>query len=147
MNSKSNGTVIIEGEYATLIYERRLSHPTEVVWKAITDPKELVVWFKQRAAIDGRSGGTIDFVNEITGFHATGRILAWDPPHVFEHEWHIAPRPDRPDGEPDALIRWELVYGGDSNTLLIAIFSRLTKSTASRLAPGQHAYLDRLEAP
>ena len=76
MNCKSNGTVIIEGEYATLIYERRLSHPTEVVWKAITDPKELVVWFKQRAAIDGRSGGTIDFVNEITGFHATGRILA-----------------------------------------------------------------------
>ena len=147
MNSKSNGTVVIEGEYATLIYERRLSHPTEVVWKAITDPKELVVWFKQRATIDGRSGGTIDFVNEITGFHATGRILAWDPPHVFEHEWHIAPRPDRPDGEPDPLIRWELVYGGDSNTLLIAIFNRLTKSTASRLVPGQHAYLDRLEAP
>src|SRR5690242_3941853 len=125
MNSKSNGTVVIEGEYATLIYERRLSHPTEVVWKAITDPKELVVWFKQRATIDGRSGGTIDFVNEITGFHATGRILAWDPPHVFEHEWHIAPRPDRPDGEPDPLIRWELVYGDDSNTLLIAIFNRL----------------------
>ena len=146
MNSKSNGTVIIEGEYATLRYERRLSHPREVVWKAITDPKELVVWFKQRAVIDGRSGGTIDFVNEITGFHATRRILAWDPPHVFEHEWHIAPRPDLPDGEPDALIRWELMYGGNSNTLLTAIFSRLTKSTASRFAPGKHAYLDRLEA-
>lgn len=69
-----------------------------------------------------------------------------DPTHVFEHEWHIAPRRDLPDGEPDALIRWELVYGGESNTRLIAIFRRLTKSTASRLAHGQHAYLDRLEA-
>jgi len=38
------------------------------------------------------------------------------------------------------------MYGGNPNTLLTAIFSRLTKSTASRFAPGQHAYLDRLEA-
>jgi uncharacterized protein YndB with AHSA1/START domain len=145
MDHKSNGTVTIEGEYATIRYERRLSHPIEVVWKAITDPKELVAWFKQRAVIDSRSGGTIDSVNEITGFQAIGHILAWDPPHVFEHEWHIAPRPDLPGGEPDAIIRWELMYDGDPNTLLTTIFSRLTKSTASRFAPDQHAYLDRLE--
>jgi hypothetical protein len=42
-----------------------------------------------------------------------------DPPHVFERERHIAPRRDLPDGEPDALICWELVYGGDSNTPLL----------------------------
>ena len=33
-----------------------------------------------------------------------------------------------------------------NNILLIVAHSRLTKSTALRLAPGWHAYLDRLEA-
>jgi uncharacterized protein YndB with AHSA1/START domain len=143
---KSNGTVSIEGEYATIRYERTLSHPREVVWNAITEPKELVVWFKQRGVIDGRIGGMIDVVNELSGFHATGRVLDWDPPHVFEFEWHITPRPGLPGGEPEAVLRWELMPDGDSNTFLTNTFSRLTKSTASNFAPGQHAYLDRLEA-
>jgi uncharacterized protein YndB with AHSA1/START domain len=60
MNAKSNdtnnqkGTVIIEGDYATLRYERRLAHPREVVWKAIIDPKELAAWFNTKAVIDAR---------------------------------------------------------------------------------------------
>ena len=40
-NAKSKGTVTIEEKYGTLMYERRLSHPREIVWKAITDPKEI----------------------------------------------------------------------------------------------------------
>ena len=76
MNAKSqSGEVIIEGEYATLKYERRLAHPREVVWKAITDPSELAMWFNNKAAINGRDGGTIDFVTGPAGFHTTGRIL------------------------------------------------------------------------
>jgi hypothetical protein len=87
MNSKSKGTVTIEGEYATLRYDRRLSHPKEMVWQVITDPKELAGWMNTKAVIDGRNGGTIDFVNTVSGFHTTGRILVWDPLHIFEHEW------------------------------------------------------------
>jgi uncharacterized protein YndB with AHSA1/START domain len=147
LNLEPKGTVIIEGEYVTLRYERRLSHPREEVWKAITDPKELAGWMNTKALIDGRDGGTVDFVNTVSGFHTTGRILAWNPQHVFEHEWHIAPNPSLPDGEPEAVIRWELKQIDDSNkTLLTLTHSRLTKSTSSRFAPGWHAYLDRLEA-
>lgn len=52
-----------------------------------------------------------------------------------------------PHGEPDSVVRWELKQVGDSDTLLLtATHSLLTKSTALRLAPGWHAYLDRLEA-
>jgi uncharacterized protein YndB with AHSA1/START domain len=141
-----NGTVTIEGEYATLRFERLLAHPREVVWKAITDPRELATWFNTKAVIDGRNGGTIDFVSAPAGFHTTGRILVWDPPRVFEHEWHIAPHPQLPKGEPDAVIRWELVRDGDSKTILIVTFSRLIKSTALGFAPGMHAFLDRLVA-
>jgi uncharacterized protein YndB with AHSA1/START domain len=146
-NRESKGTVTIEEEYATLRYERQLSHPREVVWKAITDPKELVGWMNTKAVIDGRNGGTIDFVNTVSGFHTTGRILAWNPQHVFEHEWHIAPNPSLPDGEPEAVIRWELKQEDNSNTTLLTLtHRRLSRSISSRFAPGWHAYLDRLEA-
>ena len=146
LNTESKGMVTIEGEYATLRYKRQLSHPREVVWKAITDPKELAGWMNTKAVIDGRNGGTIDFVNIVSGFHTTGRILAWDPLRVFEHEWHISPNPSLPAGEPEAVIRWELKQDGDSNTILTLTHSRLTKSISLRFAPGWHAYLDRLEA-
>jgi uncharacterized protein YndB with AHSA1/START domain len=145
-NNSQNGTVTMEGDYATLRYERWLAYPPEALWKSITDPKELASWFNTKAVIDGRNGGTIDFVNTVSRFHTTGRILVWDPPSVFEHEWHIAPNPLVPKGEPDAVIRWELVRDGDSNTILIVTFSRLTKHIALLFAPGQHAYLDRLAA-
>jgi uncharacterized protein YndB with AHSA1/START domain len=147
MNASSQkGEVIIEGDYATLKYERRLAHPREVVWKAITDPKELAEWMYTKAVIDGRNGGTIDFVTRPGGFHTTGRILLWDPPRVFEHESHTAPHPQLPYGEVDTVIRWELVRDGDSATILTLTFSRLTKPTALDFAPGMHAFLDRLAA-
>ncbi len=146
MSHETRGKVTIEGEYAILRYERKLTYPREVVWKAITDPRVLAGWFNTEAVIDGRIGGTIDFVNTVSGFHTTGRILAWDPQRVFEHEWHIAPNPSLPDGEPEAVIRWELKHDDDSDTLLTLTYSRLTKSTSLRFAPGTHAYLDRLEA-
>ena len=126
------GIVIIEDDYATLRYKRRLSHPREAVWKAITDPKESAVWFKQQAIVfDCRSGGEVDYVNEISGYHATGRVLVWEPPGVLEHEWHIASRLELPDGEPEAVVRWELMSEGDSNTLLTNIFRRLTTHRSS----------------
>jgi uncharacterized protein YndB with AHSA1/START domain len=124
-NNNQNGTVTMEGGYAILRYERRLAYPPEAVWKAITDPKELAAWFNTKAVIDGRNGGTIDFVNTLSTFHTTGRILVWDPPHVFEHEWHIAPNPQVPKGEPDAVICWELVRDENSNTILIVLTAAL----------------------
>ena len=41
LNTGSKGTITIEEEYGTLKYERRLSHPREIVWKAITDPRDI----------------------------------------------------------------------------------------------------------
>jgi uncharacterized protein YndB with AHSA1/START domain len=142
------GTVAIEREYTTLRFERQLSFPSEIIWKAITDPKELVGWMNTKAVIDGRNGGTIDFVNTFSGFHTTGHILVWNPLRVFEHEWHISPNPSLPNGESESVIRWELKQNSSLNTktLLTLTHSRLTKLTSSWFAPGWHAYLDRLEA-
>jgi uncharacterized protein YndB with AHSA1/START domain len=139
------GTVTIEGEYATLRYERRLLHPPEVVWKAITDPKEVTVWFSTSAKIDARPGGAIEYISVPVGFRRTGRILVWDPPRVFEHEWRIDPHPQLPNGEAESIIRWELVRDA-GQTILMVTHSRLTKDNGLRFAPGWHAFLDRLTA-
>ncbi len=144
--SDQYGEVIIEGGFATLKFERRLPHPRETVWKAITDPKELASWFNTKAVIDGRNGGAIDFISAPASFHTTGRILVWDPPRVFEHEWRMDPHPHLPNGETESVIRWELVRDGDSGTILTVTHSRLTKSTGLGFASGMHAFMDRLAA-
>jgi uncharacterized protein YndB with AHSA1/START domain len=147
LNTESKGEVTIEGEYGKLKFERGLSHPVETIWKAVTDQKEIFRWLPDcKGIFVGHSGGAIDLVNTVSRSHVTGDILVWDLHHVFEHEWHISPNQMFPHGEPESVIRWELKQDGDSDTLLTVTHSRLTKSTALRLAPGWHAYLDRLEA-
>ena len=73
-NDSKNGMVTIDGGYVALLYERRLPHPPEEVWKAITDPKELAGWFNTKATIEGRLGGRINSISAPAGFHTTGRI-------------------------------------------------------------------------
>lgn len=138
------GHVTLEGEYATLTFERRLPHPVEAVWEAITEPGQLANWYMTKARIDGRVGGNIDFWSGPSQLHVTGSILVWDLPHVFEHEWNVEPRPELPKGER-AVIRWEIVNEG-GETLLKLTHRHLTRRTAQGFASGAHVFLDRLEA-
>ncbi len=138
------GTLTFDGGYATITFSRRIGHPPEEVWSAITDPEELRGWYMTRATISGGRDGSIDFVSGPSQLHVTGRILSWDPPRLFEHEWKVAPRPELPSGE-DSIVRWELTRDG-LETLMTFTFRRLTRGTAIGFAPGMHAFLDRLEA-
>jgi uncharacterized protein YndB with AHSA1/START domain len=117
LNTESKGTMIVEEEYETLKYERRLSHPREIVWKAITDPKEIFRWLPDyKGTFDGYNGGAIDLVNTVSGSHVTGDILVCDLYRVFEYEWHISPNPMFLHGETESVIRWEIKQDGDSDT-------------------------------
>lgn len=138
------GRVVGEGERASLVFRRRLVHPPEAVWRALTDPDELSNWYMTKATIDGREGGSIDFLAGPSRLRVTGRILRWEPPLVFEHEWKVAPRPELPTGE-DAVIRWELRRDGEG-TLLHLEHKNLNRMTALGFAPGTHTFLDRLVA-
>lgn len=139
------GKVTIEGGRANLRYERRFSHPPEVVWNAITDPKQVSAWFSTTAKIDARPGGDLEYISVPVGFRRTGRILAWNPPRIFEHEWHIDPHPQFPNGETESVIRWELVEDA-GHTRLTLTHTRLAMANGLRFAPAWHAFLDRLAA-
>ena len=76
--------------------------------------------------------------------HVTGRILSWDPPWIFVHEWKVHRMPKLPSGE-DAVIRWELIPDG-RETMLKLEHRKMNYQTAVGFAPGTHSFLDWLEA-
>lgn len=136
------GRLTIDGDQAVLNFERRLAFPIDAVWAAITDPAERRVWFGE-TTIDAREGGVIDMVPDgpplpPDGKRMTGRILVWDPPHVFEHEW-------RQPVVEDGIVRYELSRDGDG-TLLRFSHRGLGVRNAGGFRGGTHAFLDRLEA-
>jgi uncharacterized protein YndB with AHSA1/START domain len=138
------GNLTFDGDYATLTFERRLRHPVHAVWEAITDPDHLAHWYMTRAQIDARAGGSIDFVTSPAQVHATGKILTWDPPRVFEHEWNVGPIKEVLTQGERSIVRWELIPEGDI-TILRFTHRRLTRQTATIFAGGMVAFLDRLE--
>jgi uncharacterized protein YndB with AHSA1/START domain len=141
------GTLVVDGEHATLTFERVYRHPPERVWDAISTPEGLRGWLLcTHAVIDGRVGGRIELVSGPPGYRSTGAILAWEPPRLLEYEWNVAPVPEMPRGQR-AIFRFELTpsSGGDA-TRLVVTYRRLTAETAGGFLPGLHAFLDRLEA-
>jgi uncharacterized protein YndB with AHSA1/START domain len=137
-----NGFISVEGRVATLTFKRRLQHPIEEVWSAITDPEQRADWFGA-TVVDGRTGGTIEMVAEgppVSREQRTikGRILVWDPPRVFEHEWN------QPLVEK-SIVRYELAAEGDA-TILTFTHRGLSLPNAQGYISGTHAFLDRLAA-
>jgi uncharacterized protein YndB with AHSA1/START domain len=136
------GTVTITAEGTTIAFERRLAHPVDRVWAALTDPDARVQWFG-RTAIDPREGGRIETIAEgppasETTRTLTGRILVWDPPHVLEHEWQQTTI-------GFSTVRYELRPDG-TQTILWLTHRLGSGPSALGYVPGEHAYLDRLQA-
>ncbi|HEY4244471.1 MAG TPA: SRPBCC family protein [Kofleriaceae bacterium] len=139
------GTRAIDGEHATLEFRRVYRHAIERVWDAITTPEGLREWLLcTHALVEPRVGGRIETVGGPAQYRSTGHVLAWEPPHVFEYEWNVAPVPEMPRGE-QLIFRYELAPDGDATRMLVTI-RRLTLNTSRGFLPGMHAYLDRLEA-
>jgi uncharacterized protein YndB with AHSA1/START domain len=137
-----DGEVLVDGDRAVLRFERRLPYPVETVWAAITEPAQRDRWMGP-TSIDPRAGGRIETVAVGPPLppdrkRMTGRILVWDPPHVFEHEWH------QPIVEP-GVVRYELRPDGDG-TVLRFTHSGLGLPNADGFRPGTQAFLDRLAA-
>src|SRR3989441_4324514 len=91
-HSSRAGTLTFEGDYATISFERRIRHPIQVVWEALTESEHLARWYMTRAHLEAREGGSIDYWSGPAQYHVTGKILTWQPPRVFEHEWNVEPR-------------------------------------------------------
>ena len=140
--SGADGTLVVSGEVAVIAFERRLGHPVEAVWAALTDPEGLAVWLGP-GTLEPREGGQVSIRTgpadrpERQGV-MSGRVLTWDPPRVLEHEW-VQP------GLEISVVRYELEADGDG-TILKLTHRRSVAPVATGGRAGWHAYLDRLAA-
>lgn len=121
------------GELWRLRYTRRLDHPAEKIWKALTEPERLQVWFPQRVVGEWRPGASLRFEHADQNLPAfDGEVIACEPPSLLEFRWGT----DR--------LRFEIVQDGSGCVLtLIDTIDALGK--AARDAAGWHACLDALE--
>jgi uncharacterized protein YndB with AHSA1/START domain len=121
----------LEGRYQ-LRFQRRLPHPPDKVWRAITEPQHLAAWFPAQIVGERASGAPLRFVfEEHDGTSVDGQMLTFDPPRLMELRW----------GEE--ILRVELLPDGAGTLLTFTdVFDELGK--AARDAAGWHACLDLL---
>jgi uncharacterized protein YndB with AHSA1/START domain len=113
-------------------FERRLDHPVDAVWRAVTDPAELEHWFPASVAGELAPGGRLRFTHrEGAAPPAEGEVLAYAPPHRLAFTW----------GDE----RLEIDLRPDSDGCRLTFTHVLsTREQAARDAAGWHVCLDRL---
>jgi uncharacterized protein YndB with AHSA1/START domain len=151
------GTLHHQGNLHTLRFERRLAHPPEKVWRALTDNAELVHWFPAQIRGARQQGAKLRFVfqeeggpvldNEMTAVRTAGQeayqgsegeaamvgeMTVYDPPRTLEYTWN------------DEILRWEL-QPRDGYTLLLFTHTFEEEAKSARDASGWEVCLDSLE--
>jgi uncharacterized protein YndB with AHSA1/START domain len=126
------------GTYATIDgtpavrFERRLDHPIDAVWHAITDPEELAHWFPSGVAAELRVGGAMRFTFS-PELELDGEVLALEPPHRFAFRWGTD------------VLRFELAEAaGGTRLVLEHLLYDEGGPAAARSAAGWHLCLDAL---
>ena len=112
-------------------FTRRLPHPIEKVWRAVTQPEHLAAWFP--CTIDGerRAGAALTFRFDGDAEPMSGEMVVFDPPRCMELRWGAD------------VLRLELRPVPEGTELqLIDTLEELGK--AARDAAGWHECLDRL---
>jgi len=130
MDDTDLGALARQGAGWQLTFTRRLPHPPDKVWRAVTEPQHLAAWFPQQIEGERRAGAELRFMSA-SGDSFGGEMLVFEPPSVMELTWGS----DR--------LRIELMPDGDGTVLTLTdTFDDLGK--AARDAAGWHECLDRL---
>jgi uncharacterized protein YndB with AHSA1/START domain len=119
---------------SVLRMERRLAHPQEKVWRAITEPAHLAKWFPFKVEMDLQLDAKISFIEhegDAPALH--GVITELDPPRVFAFSWD------------DDHLHWELraEAGGCLLTLTHTFDDR---AGAASFASGWHTCIEAMDA-
>jgi uncharacterized protein YndB with AHSA1/START domain len=132
------GTVERRDDAYVLHYERRLHHPVEHVWSALTDPAQIVAWLGE-ADIELAEGGRVEirWLNTDEQGNtavARGSIRRLDPPRVLEIETDI-----------HGVLLWELSPDEEGCALALTVTAELPDDMVTKDAAGWHVHLDFLE--
>jgi uncharacterized protein YndB with AHSA1/START domain len=116
------------GGKAVLRFERRLAHPPEKVFRAISEPAELAHWFPASVELELRPGAPIRFTfeeHDVDG--GTGEVIEAEPPRLLVYSWG------------DGMLRWEVVPDGAGCRLHFTHTLGAGGGWGGRLAAARHA--------
>jgi len=125
--------VELDGGEVAVRFERRLSHPPERVWRAITDPEDLAAWFPD--TIEGEFGpdAEVRFPKFVEmGLPATGKVTEFDPPRLLAYTWG------------PSTLRFELEPDGDGCRLVFT--DTVPREETAKNAAGWEVCLADLES-
>jgi uncharacterized protein YndB with AHSA1/START domain len=132
VNTEDYGELRRDGPRAVLRFTRRLPHPPQKVWRALTEAEHLDAWFPTTIEGERAPGAHLRFAHRdhiVDAFE--GEMLAFEPPSLMELTW----------GED--RLRFELRPDPEGSVLTLEhTFDELGK--AARDGAGWHACLDLL---
>jgi uncharacterized protein YndB with AHSA1/START domain len=144
--------IVTEGEGGRHVihFERRLDHPVERVWAALTESDQLIKWWGE-ADVDLVEGGgfALRWLNtdeEGNGVKMDATILEIEPPRILEiaGSWFSV----SPDGEQlddtQTTLRWELEPDRDATVLRFWNTLELSEEERHGVPAGWHFHLDAL---
>jgi uncharacterized protein YndB with AHSA1/START domain len=133
-----DGTVHERADGYQLRFERRLRHPVEKVWSALTNPSQLAQWFAP-GEIELTLGGKVYLAFTDGDGVVDGRVTAIEPPRVLEFTW-------TDEGNDLGFVRWEL-SAEESGTRLVLTHTLPETARAAGLPSlaGWHSLLEKLE--
>ena len=107
-SSKRDGQLVELGDDRVGVrFERRLAHPPDRVWRAITDPEELGAWFPDTIEGEFAPGAEVKFPKFVEmGLPAIGKVTDFDPPRRLAFSWGPSELSFdlKPDGDGCRLI-------------------------------------------
>jgi uncharacterized protein YndB with AHSA1/START domain len=134
----TDGTLERRGDLRVIRFQRRLHHPVDRVWRALTEPDELAAWLAL-AELDLVEGGEVVLTWQNTDTEgntavARGTVSALDPPRLLELDTDIHGR-----------LRWELEPDGDGTVLSFRAEVELPDEYEREVLAGWHIHFDHLE--
>ena len=137
LDAHRQGVPLVLGGRPAVRFHRRIEHPAERVWRAVTTPEGLSAWFPATVTFDGdlRAGTAMRFAFS-PGFTRDGEVVAVERERLLEFTWG------------DDRIRIELA-GVPAEPPFTALTFTHTLSdapdTLARTAAGWHVCLDALD--
>ena len=65
MDDTGLGTLTRQGDRWTLTFTRTLAHSREKVWRAVTEPEHLAVWYPQEIVGERRAGAPLSEISQL----------------------------------------------------------------------------------
>ncbi len=140
MATEADGIITRTGDTYAVVFRRRLKHPIDKVWAALTIAERIADWFTEmRFDPDVRLGARVELSFVDPPYRMTGgRVIAVEPPRLLAWTWPH-------ESHPRSVVRCELEPVG-SGCILTFSQGDLGRSQLAEVAGGWHTFLEGLPA-